>query len=246
MGRVWVHAALAVTSRFLIDLRVGPRTLEIARHLIASVALCCPGGGLPLLLIDNHLPYPAAILDVFGEVKHRRRRHGRGRRKHPGLKPPAGLWVGVVHKIRDATGNLLRVRNYALFGRLKEIRARIVELGLGQDINTAHLERLNGTLRSQQTRLARRTRNVSRIEAALECALWLWRDLYNWVRRHRSLGCTPAVAQGLSNHAWSVLEYIRHPVHVSELDCMLWDEERQNALTSALDRYKRGKPLPMS
>ena len=236
-----------MTSRFLIDLRVGPRTLEVARQLVASVALCCHGSAaLPMLLIDNHLPYPAAILDVFGQVKHRRRRGGRGRRKHPRLKSPPGLLVGVVHKIRDATGNLLRVRTYALHGRLKEIRTRIAELGIGRQINTSHLERLNGTLRGQQTRLARRTRNVSRTEAALTWALWLWRDLYNWVRLHRSLGCTPAMAQRLSDHAWSVREYVCHPVHVSELDCMLHDEERQNALTSAIDRYRRQNPLPTS
>lgn len=226
---------------------MGPRTLEVAKQLLASVALCCPGvEALPLLLIDNHLPYPAAILEVFGEVQHRRRRGGRGRRKHPRLKAPPGLLVGVVHKLRDATGNLVRVRTYARFGRLRAIRERVAELGIGRQINTSHLERLNGTLRGQQTRLARRTRNVSRGEPWLAWALWLWRDLYNWVRLHRSLGKTPAMAQGLSDHAWSVPEYVCHPVHVSELDCLLWEEECQNALTSALDRYKRRKSLPMS
>ena len=54
---------MAVTSRFLVDLRVGPRTLEVAKQLVASVALAC-FGNLPLLLIDDHLPYPAAILKL--------------------------------------------------------------------------------------------------------------------------------------------------------------------------------------
>lgn len=212
------------------------------------MALCCrQAKSLPLLLIDNHLPYPAAILDTFGEVLHRRRRRGRGRFKHPRLKPPRGLLVGVVHKVRDASGRLLRVRTRAPFGRLKEIRARVAELGLGTDINTAHIERLNGTLRSQQARLTRRTRTVSRADSALQWSIWLWRDLYNWVRPHRSLGgSTPAMAEGLSDHAWAVCEYVRYPVHVSELNCSIWREERENALTSALDRYKRLKDLPTS
>ncbi len=239
---------MAVVSRFVIDLRVGPRTLEMAKQLVASVGLCCSGSNaLPMLLIDDHLPYPSAILDIFGVVKHGRRRWGRGRKKHPRLKAPPGLLVGVVHKLRDATGNLLGVKTRALFGRAKQIRLRIVELGIGQQINTSHVERLNGTLRGQQTRLARRTRNVSRGEQWLQWALSLWHDLYNWTRVHRSLnGQTPAMALGLTDRLWSVLAYIRYPVHVSDLQREDWVEQRENVLTSALDRYKPKKSLPTS
>jgi hypothetical protein len=239
---------LAVVSRFVIDLRVGPRTLEVAKQLVASVALC--GGGEPwplLLLIDDHLPYPAAILDVCGVVQHRRRPSRRGRKRHPRLKAPAGLWVGVVQKIRDAAGTLLRVKARALFGRRKVLRQRLADLGIGQEINTAHVERLNGTVRSQQARLQRRTRHGSRGGSWLQWSLWLWRDLYNWVRVHGSLGGrTPAQAQGLSERVWSMQEYIRHPVHVSDLRRAIWAEERENALTSALDQRKPKKPLPTS
>lgn len=240
---------MAVVSRFLIDLRVGPRTLAVAQQLVASVAL---GGAAarrspPLFLIDNHLPYPAAILQVFGVVQHRRRRRRRGRKKAPHLKPPAGLLVGVVHKLRDAHGKLLKVRTFAWFGRLKEIRQRIMALGIGRQINTSHVERLNGTMRGQQTRLARRTRNVSRGQEWLQWALWLWRDLYNWVEVHGSLkGQTPAMAQGLTGHVWTVPEYVRYPVHVSDFERAIWQEERDEVLTSALDRYRRRKPLPTS
>src|SRR5206468_10667913 len=86
-GRDWIHAALTSESRFLIELRVGPRTLETAAQLVASVAMvCCVGGRLLrtlLLLIDDHLPYPSAILQVLGLVRHHRRRRWppqRGRR----------------------------------------------------------------------------------------------------------------------------------------------------------------------
>jgi hypothetical protein len=231
----------------VIDLRVGPRTLETAKHLVASVALCCRGLVLPLLLLDDHLPYPSAILEVFGVVQHRRRPSGRGRKRHPRLKAPPGLWAGVVQKVRDAAGKLLRVKTKALFGRRRQIRQRVRELGIGQDINTAYVERLNGTARGQQARLARRTRQVSRGEGWLQWSLWLWRDLYNWVRGHGSLdGRTPAQAEGLADHAWTVQEYVRHPVHVSDLQRQDWAQQRANALTSALDRYKAKKSLPTS
>jgi hypothetical protein len=239
---------LAVVSRFVIDLRVGPRDLATAAELVASVAVCVPPGAAPpLMLVDNHLPYPAALLQVFGEVLHRRRKRRRGRKKDPGLKPPVGLLAGVVHKVRDASGAVVKVRAAALFGRLKAIKARVAALGVGTTVNTSHLERLNGTLRCQQARLARRPRCVSRDGHRLQWSLWVWRDLYNWVRVHGSLeGRTPAMAMGLSERVWSVLEYVRHPVHVGELTRAIWAEEREDVLTSALDRYKRRKAVPTS
>ena len=152
-----------MTTRFALVMMLGPRTMESAVAMLGKVAGCC-GRKMPLLLMDAHLPYPAAILQVFGQVKHRRRRKGagRGRLKHKKLKPPPGLLAGVVDKVRDATGNLLRVKTRALFGRLKDIRRRIKKFKLGVGINTAHVERFNGTMRGRLARLARKTRDVSR------------------------------------------------------------------------------------
>lgn len=159
--------------------------------------------------------------------------------------------MGGVHarlpggNARSAGGNLLDVTTRALFGRLKDIRSRILQLGIGCKINTSHLERLNGTRRGQQTRLARRTGNISRLTCMLLWSLWLWRDLYNWVRPHGSLnGCCPAMVLGLTKHIWTVLEYVRHPVHISDLQRRCWVEQRQDALLSALDFYQRKKSLP--
>lgn len=245
---MWVHAALAVVSRFVIDLRVGPRDLATAAELIASVAQCVPAGATPpLMLVDNHLPYPSALLQVFGEVLHRRRERRRGRRKSAGLKPPPGWLVGVVHKVRDASGNVVKVRGRALFGRLRAIKERVAALGIGTTVNTSHLERLNGTLRGQQARLTRRTRSVSRDGRRLQWSLWLWRDLYNWVRVHGSLeGRTPAMAAGLSGRIWSASDYVRRPVHVDDLTRAIWAEEREIALTSALERQTPRKSVPAS
>jgi len=141
----------------------------------------------------------------------------------------------------------LRVSTKALFGSKKAIEHRIRKLCIGQKINTSHLERLNGTIRGQQTRLARRTRNGSRLPKMLQYSLWLWRDLYNWTRVHYSLlDLTPAMALGLTKEVWSVLKYILYPVHVSELQHQDWAEQRNSVLESALGVYQRKKCLPIS
>ena len=209
----------------------------------------------PLVLIDDHLPYPQAILQVFGDIKHCRRKSPplllrkklRGRFKHPRLKPPVDLQVGVVEKLRDNRGNLLKVSSRALFGKKKEIVKRIQQVGIGQKINTSHTERLNGTIRCQQARLIRRTRSGSHLEEMLQYSIWLWRDLYNWTRVHYSLlDETPAMALHLAEEVWTVLRYILYPVHVSELIRQDWAEQRNGVLESAVDVYKRNKALPIS
>lgn len=255
MGRNWVHVALASKTRFVIDLRVGPRTKETAVQLVGSVALCGKSSPQkpPLFLVDDHLPYPSAILEVYGRIRHGRRRKGRGRRKHPRLAPPEGMLAGVVKKIRDAKGNLLGVETHGLFGSKKAVTERVRRLGIGETINTSHVERINGTLRGQQARLARRTRAISHRRRFLDWSLQLWRDLYNWTRPHRSLQDpahrrpgTPAMAEGLADHVWSAWEYVTYPVHASDLMREIWAEERQNVVTSALERKQPCKTVPTS
>jgi hypothetical protein len=236
-----------VKSRFLLESIIGPRTLDTAIQLTASVAIYSNGKTPPLILIDDHLPYPKAILQVFGDIKHRRRKNGRGRFKHPRLKPPADLQVGVVKKLRDSRGNLLKVSSKALFGQKKQIEKRIQKLGIGRKINTSHMERLNGTIRGQQARLIRRTRAGSHLEQMLQYSIRLWRDLYNWTRVHYSLlDETPAIAQGLTDEVWSVFKYVLYPVHVSDLQRRDWAEQRNSVLVSAVDAHKRKKALPIS
>lgn len=159
MGRNWVHAAVAAASRFLIDVRLGPRTLGTAAAMVATVAACCLGA-LPLLLVDGHLPCSAAIPQVFGVVKHGRRKRGRGRPKRDRLKPPGAAGRRGQQDGERGWPRVPRPR-HALFGRLRDVCQRVRELGVGTDVNTSRVERLNGTCRGCVARLARRTRDVS-------------------------------------------------------------------------------------
>jgi hypothetical protein len=240
--------ALEVTTRFALVMMLGPRTMQSAVEMLGRVAGCCKEK-LPLLMMDAHLPYPVAILRVFGLVKHRRRRKGRGsgRLKLKGLKPPRGLMAGVVDKVRDAAGNLLPVKTHALFGRLKDIRRRMKKLKLGIGINTAHVERFNATARGRLARLARKTRNVSRRRTPLRAALALCRDVYNWVHPHSALdGATPAVAIGLATEIWTMARYAIYPVHAAAWQCAIWTEEQEIRIRSPLQGQKGLKVVPIS
>jgi hypothetical protein len=141
----WLHTAIAMRSRFMLWVHWGPRTQESAALLIAQVAarLC----GLPVWLSDGWKAYPAALVQVLGRVSQRRRRGTRGRHPKPRLVPPRALFYGQVVKMRDAKGKLLRVVSRVVYGGPRRFVREMAHRGLGTTIQTAFMERWDGTLR---------------------------------------------------------------------------------------------------
>ena len=84
----------------------------------------------------------------------------------------------------------------------------------GGTIQTAYIERLNGTFRARLTALARRTRAGGRTVARLERGMWLIGTFDNFCTPHGSLtrGQTPAMAAGITDHCWSVHEVLHYHV----------------------------------
>ena len=101
----------------------------------------------------------------------------------------------------------------------------VVKQTQGQgDINTAYIERLNGTFRSCLSSLARRTRALGRKAERLTAGAFLVGSVYNFRAEHESLrlpgflgghkwlGWTPAMASGLTGHCWSIKELLSYRV----------------------------------
>lgn len=102
-------------------------------------------------------------------------------------------------------------------------RAAMIKATQGAgDINTAWIERLNGTFRSCVHSLARRTRALTRTSASLHAGAYLVGTVYNFCTEHESLRLpglagghkwlsrTPAMAAGLTTHCWSVKELLSY------------------------------------
>ena len=85
------------------------------------------------------------------------------------------------------------------------------QVGLGT-INTAYIERLNGTFRTWLPALTRRSRTPAREVAHLEAAMFWRGSVYNFCRVHATLRGTPALAADLTDHVWSVDELLRYRV----------------------------------
>jgi IS1 family transposase len=71
-------------------------------------------------------------------------------------------------------------------------------------ISTSYVERLNATTRLHMRRLTRLTHAFSKKRENFEAAVGLHFAYYNFVRRHNTLRCTPAMAAGVTGTSWSV------------------------------------------
>src|SRR5258708_37525436 len=90
----------------------------------------------------------------------------------------------------------------------------------GSVLNTAFIERLNGTFRERLDRLTRKSRHAARRIFALETGMYLIGCSYNFCFPHHELSktnhvgspCTPAMAAGLTDHVWSICELLRYRI----------------------------------
>jgi transposase-like protein len=203
-GTVWMALALMVSTRLWLGGVVsGKRDKALIGALVAKirrVALC----RVLLLAVDGLVSYVDAFQKAFRSPLPTGKR---GRRR-------LMLWQGVqivqVVKRRTASG--------------LSIERRIVQ-GDGQ-INTAFIERLNATFRQGLACLGRRSRSLARQTRTLQAGMFLVACVYNFCHPHASLRLplwiserrchwvqrTPAMAAGLTDHRWSVLELLTFKV----------------------------------
>jgi len=71
-----------------------------------------------------------------------------------------------------------------------------------EHISTSYIERQNLTMRMSMRRFTRLTNGFSKKLENLQAAVALHFYHYNFLRVHRSLGCTPAVAAGITPGTW--------------------------------------------
>lgn len=78
---------------------------------------------------------------------------------------------------------------------------------------TSHVERGNWTLRGHLRRFTRLSNGFSRKKANLYAALALYFAYYNFVRFHKSIRMTPAMAAGVTKKPWTVADLLAAANH---------------------------------
>ena len=92
--------------------------------------------------------------------------------------------------------------------------------------STAFIERFNGMVRERLAVLTRKCRHSAHRLSALETGMYLIGTTYNFCWPHQALrsprdtghperswsACTPAMASGVTDHVWSVLDLMRYRI----------------------------------
>lgn len=217
---MWDHVALDPTTKLVVALAVGKRTEEQTRRLVQDAHARLAPGWLPTLFSDAYDAYPPAILAAFGHRYPVPRKGSRGRRPHPRVRCPQGLVYAQVKKQYQGH-RVVGVAIRPVFGKGK-LAIRLASLGY-RTVNTSAIERHNGTSRQRDRRKVRKTLAFSKEERYHRWMSWLSTTLHNFCRNHgglkqRATGKvhhrSPAMAAGLTDHIWSVREWLLCPVTI--------------------------------
>jgi IS1 family transposase len=219
-GDDWDHTAVDPEHRLLLALVPGKRDGAACKQLLQQVHGRTGGRTDLLLTSDEHAPYETAIREVYGIEQPRPRRPGPGRPPKPVKALPPELCYATVRKRREK-GRVVEVVRTLVFGTLMLLNALLDRSTVSTTINTSFVERHNGTDRHQNSRKHRKTYGFSKELALHRAASFFIGYSYNFcwvVRTLRVRGedgswqmRTPAMAAGLTDHVWSLWEWVTYP-----------------------------------
>lgn len=218
-GITWMGMALMVSTYLWLGGEVSQqRDRALIEKLITRVKRCASAlDGAILFCTDGLASYPTVIKDVFRE-KEPRQETGRCCL----IEWPHIL---IAQVIKQYENNRVIGVTRKIYQGTKEAVAQVIQQTQGKgDINTAFIERLNGTFRSCLYSLARRTRSLARQTKTLHSGMYLVGCIYNFCTEHDSLRLpgligghkwlerTPAMASAITDHCWTVQELLSFKV----------------------------------
>jgi hypothetical protein len=206
--------ALMVSTRLWVAGIVSPtRDTRFADRLMAQVRACGQALRAVLLCTDGWAAYPGSIRRAFREKV--KETAGRGRAC---LRVWPQLHIGTVIK-HTVKKRVVEVTRRMVQGSAKRAAVLLRREGEGTMLNTAFIERTRGTMRERWAPLTRKCRHAAHRLETLHTACIQLRTTYNFCWAHQELGkqragraCTPAMAAGLTDHVWSLVELLSYQV----------------------------------
>jgi len=216
-GRTWIWTAFDANTRLILCFLVGDRTLEYCRMFLKD--LSCRIVNKPLFVSDELPHYEDAILETYHTVKTFEKTSKRGRPKNHVKQIDKDIDYAVVHKTRE-NGTVTKVETRIVFGNEQRIKERL-EKSVSNKINTAYIERSNGTLRQNDAHLQRKTYKFSKDKELLKEKLAIIILFYNFIRSHSTLSKnpdktftsrTPAQVAGIVEKQWTTKYAFERPI----------------------------------
>lgn len=207
-------------SRLVVSVVPGERSAENVAAVVQDFHRRTGGRVMNLITTDGYSAYEEAILDAYGETITPPRTGKRGRPKAPYKVPPQGLTYAVVEKAREK-GRVVSIATRVVFGTMAAVVAALGLSRVSRAINTAFVERQNGTDRHRNARKARKTYRFSKDWRFHEAVTYLTLYAYNFCWPVRTLAArddrgqrqprSPAMAAGLADHVWTMAEWFSMP-----------------------------------
>jgi IS1 family transposase len=183
-GDCWTWTCMDADSKLMVAYRVGQRTGDDAHEFMADIADRVLSR--PQLTTDAFNAYTDAVEMAFG----------------------SNVDYAQLEKIYKSP-NRAEARRYSPPQCVGTKCRRIMGNPDEEHISTSYVERLNLSLRMRNRRYTRLVNSFSKrwTNHAHAFSLQVWH--YNWARKHKTLGETPAMAAGLADAPMTVLDLVR-------------------------------------
>ncbi len=160
-GDCWDHVTLDPEHRLVLSVVPGRRTTGSVTAVVTDTQRRTGGRTMRLITTDEYPAYEAAILDASGVTVTPPRAGKPGRPKASSKVPAPGLRSATVVKTRQKAW-VVRVDFRVVFGSAVSVRAALMASPVSRAINTAFVERRNGTDRHRNARKARKSYRFSK------------------------------------------------------------------------------------
>jgi IS1 family transposase len=185
-GDFWLWACIDADTKLVFSHRVGKRDRGTGREFVQDVRQRLKGA--VQIATDNFKQYPWHIREAFG---------------YEGFS--YGIETKIFGEPEMLDGTLARLGKNEGVRKMKTAQREAVigspDLG---SVTTSHIERLFLSVRQELKRFQRKGLGYSKDLETHKYAVALHLGIYNFVRKHTTLGTTPAVAAGVESERWSL------------------------------------------
>jgi IS1 family transposase len=208
-GDVWTWTAIDADNKLLVSWLVADRTTDSAMTFMDDLKDRL--SNRVQLTSDGHRPYLAAVDTVFGQ----------------------DIDYAMLQKLygADPQGE----KRYSPARCVGAIKRQITGDPDPKHVSTSYAERQNLTMRMHMRRFTRLTNAFSKKMENHACAVALHSMYYNFVRVHQTLKVSPAMAAGVTDRLWEMVDV------VDVLDAFEAKRKRQPKVIFDVDRWRIGE-----
>lgn len=214
------HVALDPEHRLVVSVVPGKRSAENVEKVVQDFKARTGGRPMNLITSDEYPAYQAALLNAYGTEVVPPRTGKPGRPQAPYKVAPPELQYATIHKTREK-GRVVQVDFRVVFGTVLGVMGALAQSVVSKAINTAFVERHNGTDRHRNARKVRKSYCFSKNWEVHEALTYFTVYSYTFCWPVRTLRVrdaeghwqqrTPAMAAGLSDHIWTLFEWLTFP-----------------------------------